>query len=562
MPPQDRQPVAPLGQASAPSEEQRRDALGGWLRRGLVALVLGGLGVAYVATVPRAWHPTPDGACYLIIGRSLARGEGYTFAGAPVGKRPPVFPLIVAAGHAASGGDVRGVRQVVAALGVAALAAAYALVRAREGTGAALAVVLLTATCSWFWWYAAGWVLAEVPYAFFSLAALWFAERELRSQAFSLARWLVVALMVVVATYTHMVGSALTPALVCGALFAPRPRRPMRRRLLAALLVGAVGSAATLGWLARGQMLRRTRRASSYTTLVRAASRRTIAYPAARLKRRVREWTATPLSLEWDEVAWPAGAGALALLVAPGLAWGFRRHRSCAEFYLCTHFLIATFVGGGHGHERYVVPVVPLLLYYGYLSLRVLGAGAARLLGLQGGQKEPALGCLARVLLTAVLLAILCAAIYYRVRGKHGAVHFSRPRQAETRARRASWEEAARWVERRLPPHAVLWSNTTVATYYTERRAQVNAFLVRPRGILKHMSRCGADYVLADSTRMAHGLGDTLEAAPQAFVLLEQNDHCRLYRVDREALERALERSKARRRRPQARRPASPSNTT
>ncbi|NQT85511.1 hypothetical protein HQ560_02025, partial [bacterium] len=54
-------------------------------RRATVAVVFLLILVAYLLSIPGVWSVHSDSAIYLGLGRSLARGDGYTFNCAPFG---------------------------------------------------------------------------------------------------------------------------------------------------------------------------------------------------------------------------------------------------------------------------------------------------------------------------------------------------------------------------------------------------------------------------------------------------------------------------------------------
>src|SRR5438128_8646857 len=56
------------------------------------------LAVAYVLLQNGKWVSGPDTAFYISVARNLALGRGFVFNGAVVGRIPPLWPAVLAAG--------------------------------------------------------------------------------------------------------------------------------------------------------------------------------------------------------------------------------------------------------------------------------------------------------------------------------------------------------------------------------------------------------------------------------------------------------------------------------
>ena len=499
------------------------------------------IAAAYLASAPGVWFVHSDSACYLGLARSLSRGPwlsfNYEFNYRPFGKYPPVFPFLLSVVYRTLGENIWVMQALSALTGVGAVVMAFLIVRPRAGTWPALAVACLTATCSWFWAHSSVYILSGMPYTFFSLLALWFAEREIRSPRLSVLKWLLAALLVILAIYTHMSGAALVPAVAAAVLFARGQERGRRQRLAAAALVGVLCTAAAVAWLAHGWNLTA---GSGYTTLAKEEPLKTYKEPFRKLGLRVREWPSTPLGLETEEFPTGLGLILLAAFVVPGLVWGFRRHGSVAEFYLCIFFVLVTIHGGSGGKERYAVPVVPLLFYFGYLSLLLYGSMAGRLLGLCREGRAASRRRLGRVVLAAIVIAWLGTALYRHKRGKGGAGAF-KSSSSELKVRRLrEWEAAIRWAEHFGPPDATLYPGPAGAwaTLHFISGHPVGKLDPRYRGqrILKSMVTWDADLVLTNMEgRTRKGLLPVLQRY-DCFTLLYHSRRMRLYRIDKQRL--------------------------
>ena len=86
-----------------------------WLA--LLALTVGLL--ASLAWFVHPWYdPTNDGAMYILAGRSLAAGEGYSMLGEPFRIRPPGFAVMIAPILALRGTDFFALNLLVSLFGV------------------------------------------------------------------------------------------------------------------------------------------------------------------------------------------------------------------------------------------------------------------------------------------------------------------------------------------------------------------------------------------------------------------------------------------------------------
>ncbi|MFN8602505.1 MAG: sulfatase-like hydrolase/transferase [Candidatus Binatia bacterium] len=106
----------------------------------LVLLAAGALRVASAFTLGDVTRLHGDEGYYVRAARSLAAGDGY-----PGSLRPPGYPLFVASALAAGGGSLRVARVAQIAVGLAGIAALFALVLRRFGTRAAVLSSLLCA---------------------------------------------------------------------------------------------------------------------------------------------------------------------------------------------------------------------------------------------------------------------------------------------------------------------------------------------------------------------------------------------------------------------------------
>jgi len=493
--------------------------------RAATALTFLAIAALYVWLIPGVWFVRQDSATCLGVARSLAEGQGYTFNGGPYAKYPPVFPFLLSLVYRACGPAPWGFQLVVALSGVGALGAAWLLVRDRAGRRPALAVTVLSATCTWFLLYSTVEIMSVAPYACTSLLTLWLAERSIAEPGGTALRWVAVGLAGVTAIYTHLVGVALIPALVGGILL--DRTRPRRERLTAAAVVGGLCCLAALLWLGRGMAIRPG--GMSYNALILSSPVRVAADPLGQLAQRLTAWVVTPLSLERNSLAWFVALPLFLTLSAPGVVRGLRQRRGVTDLYVCSFAVVLVVMAGKYSQERYIVFILPLLFYYGYLSLRVWT------------DRAPALRAAAMAL---AVIAILGTAGYRLARRKSGTWKLSPSARATARRHLADWRQTEQWAAEHAPQDATLFGHWAVVHFFTRRHAAPYPRQCGIEGHLQRMLDARASFVLhslAKDLRPGVGLLNVLEAHPEAFEPLERNESCALYAIRREALPQLIQ---------------------
>lgn len=142
----------------------------------LVLVLAATLRLAAVLTLGDVADLHGDEGYYVRGARSLAAGKGY-----PGSLRPPGYPAFLAAALLAGGGELRAARIAQVLVALAGLAALFAIVRARFGTGAASLSSLLVAlhptliSFTHFLW-------AETLVTALVLAAFWCLDRAERTR--------------------------------------------------------------------------------------------------------------------------------------------------------------------------------------------------------------------------------------------------------------------------------------------------------------------------------------------------------------------------------------------
>jgi len=195
--------------------------------------------VSYVLLLNPYWHYTSDSALYLALGRNLCEGKGYVFSGFAHSKVPGGMPYLLSALLRVSHEFLW--LNAAQCLGVlTALLVLYFALRQMADRATAVLVVLLTGVLFWVHEYATA-LMSEGPFFVLSnlavlLLMLFVNSREDRYRGLLLvglcAAW-------ALAFWCRIVACFWMGPFVLALLFAVR-RRPLRDRVLSAVVVGAV----------------------------------------------------------------------------------------------------------------------------------------------------------------------------------------------------------------------------------------------------------------------------------------------------------------------------------
>ncbi|MDQ6669383.1 MAG: hypothetical protein M3069_01225 [Chloroflexota bacterium] len=333
-----------------------------------VALALVG-GIFFLTLRPgQDWSLGDDFAQYILHARNIAEARAYASTGyiynpdlAVIGPPayPPVFPLALAPVWAVFGLNLLAMKTLVVAFFVGALALASELMRPALSPLERGAIIAIVGLNPYFWDFKDA-ILSDFPFMFFAFAALVVAARLTHSRSAPAPLWQAACLgcALYLAYGTRVAGIALAVAVVA---FDVLTLRRLRRATLVALVIfGALAGAqqllipgvdAYLGQLAFDP-------AALPPLLLANAGALGAAFSSL--------WTAEPSS--------PLALGALlaaAAVVAGGYLLQIKRDFTIVEVLGPAY--LALIVAWPHGHElRFLFPLVPLAVYYGWLGLRAL----------------------------------------------------------------------------------------------------------------------------------------------------------------------------------------------
>ena len=199
--------------SSAPSASRVSAALarlGTWLPW-LGIFLYGAWGLAF--WVRHAWRQEWDSALYLLLGRSLAVGDGYLYLGRPFFLRPPGLPWLLSWTLQDGHYDLELLNRLVLVSAVAVLAATYLLLRPTLGRSLAALVAALVGTSPLFVRHL-NWIVADLPFLALLLTSFYLFERATDRATRFVAWSLAGACVLAGAIYLRTVGIVALPALL------------------------------------------------------------------------------------------------------------------------------------------------------------------------------------------------------------------------------------------------------------------------------------------------------------------------------------------------------------
>ncbi len=443
-----------------------------------------------------------DNALYIVLARSLAKGNGYRLANTPDNvpfvKAPPVFPLSLAPFTLLGGNDLRLLKLSSAASFWLALLPLYYLVRPALGVPGARVLVLLSITNPWLYRYA-NTVRPEGLYLLFSLTALvLFACSKDRSTG-SLVPLSLAALCAALAFLARSIGVSLMIALLAVLAW--------RRHWRDALVTMAVYAVVLAPWLLHLWGLPADARQNNYLQELMAPGENSHGLPViitqtAHLGRLTLEnlptypesWAGALLyaptrffNLASRHI--PAFAlmdNLLGLAVLAMLFWGIwlslRRRVDPLAAYVVGYMVICL-VWPWQG-EKFLVPLIPLALFFLSGSVRV----AEALLTRSGRRNLPLMPTLAVLLLVINL-------------GGDTALHLRRV----TNPYPPEWQSyfaVADWTATHLSQDAVVMARKPYLFHLRSGHLTVPYAPVEDDAdILTYLRSCGADYPVVGAVR-------------------------------------------------------------
>lgn len=445
--------------------------------------------------------PTPhtggDNAAYITLGRSLLERRAFLElwdpATPPHTQYPPVFPLILALAMAIGLEPWVQLKAIVMLLGAGAVAFSFLWIRRRGRPLLALGVAVLLAVAPGIL-TETHWILSDVPFWFFTVAALWAFERLPpglhRRFAFAVGA-------TVLAYFTRSAGLPL--ALAALAWLALR-----RRWQQLAVLAAVLGPLAFLWWLRA-----RTQGGVDYVgqfLFVNPYSPELGRIGLTDLPARIGDngekylRDHLPILLTGRNAAWMLWASiAVVLTAALGWAWRLRRP-AVPELFTPMYIGLLLVWPAVWSGERFLLPFIPLLLFYaGWFVVKA------------GRWANPRAGpvAAAALLAAAVIAALPALSIQVRVGSQCTLAYRLGDRYPCLPPEWSDFFGVAEWTRLALPDSAVVISRKPRLFYVLSGH---------PGRIYPFTERPGAFFAAADSARAHHLVFDFLDRPTQAYV--------------------------------------------
>jgi hypothetical protein len=458
------------------------------------------------------FDPTPftggDNAGYIALARSLLEGRGYLElydpATPPHTQYPPAFPAVIAAALALGIRPWVGLKLVIVGFSLAAVCFAFLWLRRRGWPGAAPWVALLVAVSPGVL-ELSHWVLSDVPFAAFTLAALWGFER-LRPDS-----WGRFAFATAVATLAYFTRSAGLPLIVAVVAWLALRRR--WRQLAIFLLI--VGPPAAAWWL-RARMLGGVDYVEQFMMVNPYAPDLGRIGPVEFVQRLIdndRRYLSQHLpillfGLEGRFVLVPS----VAIVLLAAIGWGGRLRRpGVAELFLPLYVGLLLAWPAVWSGERFLLPVLPLVLAYAGIGLTRLCRRVA-----------PRLTRYAGPVAAVVVLATAVPALRSQIEGG-GACTLRYAEGDRYPCLVQDWRdyfEIAEWSRRALPEGAVVLSRKPRLFYLISgHRGRVYPLSDDPDVFFAAAREAGARYVVLDYVDRISGfyLAPVLLRRPESF---------------------------------------------
>ncbi len=471
-------------------------------------------------------HTGGDSSEYVSLAESVLRsGDGYSDSmapGAPVPhtKYPPGYPVLMAPLLAIFGRNFVVLKLLSVAFTVSSVLVFCVLSKERAGPPLWLAMSLAFAASPVVVDYS-HWLLSEAPFLFFTLLALLFLQRDTAEEDIGKYFWL--SIFAIVATfYIRSVGIVFIGA---GSLF-----YLIKRRWRKCLYYNVVGAALSLPWLIRNQLLQ-----GSATPYIEEFLLRSIYEPEAgyhglwgmigRLFTNLSIYSARemPRVLAGSNSLWSTTVPmkGLSLVLCGFMVTGFlyvaRKRLGVAEIYFALSCLAILLFEEVVSDVRYLMPLVPLMLFYISDGLTL---AAEKFTSLRN-HAAPAVAMMALIATIGISSQLARAPQNMEMIGRYRAGD----RFAGYAPNWRSFFEASDWVSANTPEDAVVTvRKPRLFHLWTGRKITEYPFSTDPDSVLDVILR--TDFVVVDQISGTTGryLIPAIENAPERFRAVFQSD--------------------------------------
>lgn len=358
------------------------------------------------------WRPTPDSALYLALGKSLARGEGFTFNGSVNTSVTPGFPAILAALRLAFGEGLLAANLFVALCGLGSILAAYGTLARLTDRATALAAAAVAAICYKYYEYSHT-ILTDVSFSLLFWLTAYCALRMLAGRWIWLAA---VAALSAAAVMLRAPGVLLMLPMAAAVLLHRASGQCLRRRLAAAAAIAVAASAVMLGLYLLARNVSDAQ--PLYERYVHIGLSDRLAGGLLALLDLPAVLTRTFLA----QSSWTLGAVIAALAVAGGAVLWRRGQRFVPALCVLAILTVCMVSASGVLRTRYLTALTPALLW---LVLEGVRWSARRLASLRGRGQTPrqaaiAVGAVLCIIVAANLPKVLRESVWHTIAAYRG----------------------------------------------------------------------------------------------------------------------------------------------
>ena len=471
------------------------------------------LGLAVVTFLLGVWtfdaklSLSGDNTEFITLARSLAQGTGLTHINTapptPATKYPPGFPLLLAPMELLAPGSWQPMKWVVLVMFTAAVPLFFLLARTSIGAVPSLCASIFCLTLPLLQDYAHQ-VMSEVPYLALSIAALFLLRRSGEHSSVRGNRWLLAAFVCTMAAYyVRTVGIVLIAAAVLDFLMRGEKKKGL-------VFLGA----ALLAWL---PWTLRNRAVGAGGVYLQQLVQVNPYFPDQGLLGfgglidRILQNTATYyLQILPSIGGYPEpyhGAGNLfpplsALIASAMIYAGVHVYRSRRDLllFIYTVLFLGTVVLWYWSGDRFLVPILPLLVYFTVRAMSDLSSFAAR----------RGLGNLIPLVAVAVLLM---AALTNNAIGMQKLAERAR---GDYYPNWGNYHRAGIWLRENTPQSSIVACRKGYWMYVVSGRRCVLYAFDEPRKVIAGLERSGVDFVVVDQLGFRH-TGDYLVPAIQQY---------------------------------------------
>jgi 4-amino-4-deoxy-L-arabinose transferase-like glycosyltransferase len=490
---------------------------------------------AYAALLNPGIYLWGDEAHYIIVAKAIATGQGlrdiHTPGAPPFAYPIPLFPLALAPIVARFDYDLIPLKLFVAFTGVLALLAVFALFRRLLDPTRALVLTALVAITPQIVSFTHQ-VMTEIPYMALSATALLLLIAAAKSdRVFGREAVLLIGTLTA-AVLTRSIGVSLIAA-ACAYLLidgAGALRERLTRSALVALLTGGAWLAVNASMLNRMTYVRELEHGTGGAPVVEGTAASRIAHRVAWNLPRFASAGAETVVYPTFKQRMPRAVAVKALVIAlcgVGFVFAAILRRSPLEYYAV--FYIAVLVvydpANAGNLRRYMVPIVPLFLYYALRGLEAGGFAIGRFVRC----RPPAW---ASSLTMLVLIGVPHLANTVDASFRHTTPEMF---DYDLYTNRVGHERMARWIGAKTPPQSVVATSATFLDHLWSRRrvVYIPALGADVSRFASALRRRGVTHLAIDSVTAANtkGLATAVAADTADFTLIYDEPSDRAYRV-------------------------------